>query len=143
MVAHRHPLVRQFARYAAVGGLNTAVSLVSYGALVAMGTPYVLASGLAFILGAATSYLGNRSWTFAATTTSHSTAAPRYLAVVLLGLLTDIVLIALLVDGAGMAKLPAQFVVTPVAAVQGYLLSRRWAFADARPRVLAGSSEPG
>ena len=127
----------QFARYAAVGAVNTAVSLTSYSGLVASGMPYVAASGIGFLLGAATSYLGNRAWTFAATPTSHSSAAPRYLAVLLLGLASDLVLIAALVDGLGMAKLPAQVVVMPLVAVQGYLLSRNWAFAG------GGAAAPG
>lgn len=119
----------QFARYAVVGGVNTAVSLASYSVLVASGVPYVLASGIGFLVGAATSYLGNRTWTFAATPTNHGSAAPRYLAVMLLGLASDLLLIALLVDGLGTAKVPAQLIVTPLVAVQGYLLSRHWAFA--------------
>ena len=129
----RHaPVLRQFSRYVTVGALNTAVSLTAYSGLVASGTPYVVASGIGFLLGAATSYLGNRAWTFAATPTSHGSAAPRYLGVMALGLASDRVAIALLVDGAGVPKLPAQLVVTPLVAVQGYLLSRHWAFADGR-----------
>jgi putative flippase GtrA len=119
----------QFARYAIVGALNTAVSIGAYSVLVAAASPYVIASGIGFLLGATTSYLGNRAWTFAATTTSHGSAAPRYLGVMLLGLASDLVLIALLVDGLGVAKVPAQLLVTPAVAVQGYLLSRHWAFA--------------
>ena len=125
----------QFCRYGTVGAVNTAVSLASYAALVAVGVPYVVASGAGFVLGAATGYLGNRTWTFAADTTSHRSAAPRYLLAMLLGLATDLVLIALLVDGLTLRKLPAQLVVTPAVAVQGYLLSRNWAFA-------AGASRP-
>lgn len=134
------PLSRELARYAAVGAGNTMVTLASYSGLVAAGSPYVAASAIAFILGALTSYLGNRTWTFGDREIPHRTAAPRYLAVVSIGLLTDIATIAALVDGLGTPKLLAQVLVIPVVTVQGFVLSRLWAFRVARWRVAAPSS---
>jgi putative flippase GtrA len=131
------PLTIEFLRYAAVGVGNTIVTLASYSGLLAAGSPYVAASASAFILGALTSYLGNRTWTFARTEIPHRTAAPRYLAVVSLGLLTDVATIAALVDGLGASKLLAQVLVIPVVAVQGFVLSRLWAFRVTRWRAAA------
>ena len=125
---HATPVTRDFARYAMVGVGNTIVTLAAYSGLVAAGSPYVAASAVAFILGALTSYLGNRTWTFARTEIPHRTAAPRYLAVVGLGLLTDVATIAALVDGLGAPKMLAQLVVIPIVALQGFALSRLWAF---------------
>ena len=133
----RHASALQFARYGFVGVGNTAISFVTFSALIAIGTPYVLASGIAFVPAAAASYTGNRGWTFAGAASSHAHAVPRYVVVLLLGLLTDLVLIAALVDGLGVSKLPAQLAVIPAVAVQGYLLSRRWAFADRPMRASA------
>jgi putative flippase GtrA len=122
------PLTRELIRYATVGVGNTIVTLASYSGLIAAGSPYVAASAVAFILAALTSYLGNRTWTFARTEIPHRTAAPRYLAVVSLGLLTDVATIAALVDGLGAPKMLAQVLVIPVVAAQGFILSRLWAF---------------
>ena len=134
------PLTRELVRYVAVGVGNTIVTLASYSGLIAAGSPYVAASAVAFILGALTSYLGNRTWTFARTEIPHRIAAPRYLAVVSLGLLTDVATIAALVDGLGAPKLLAQVLVIPVVAMQGFVLSRLWAFRVTRwPEVAEAS----
>ena len=128
---------RELATYAVVGAGNTIVTASSYSALVAAGAPYVEASALGFILGALTSYLANRTWTFARTQTPHRTAAPRYMAVVILGLLSDLAAITALVDGLGTPKVPAQLLVIPLVAVQGFLLSRHWAFRAGRAPAVA------
>jgi putative flippase GtrA len=122
------PALHQFARYAAVGVLNTVVTLAVYHGLVVAGVPYVLASGIGYTVGGLTSYLGNRAWTFAGHEGSHRSVGSRYAIVFGLGLLTDLVLIAVLVADVGLAKLLAQLVIAPVIAVQGFVLARHWAF---------------
>jgi putative flippase GtrA len=122
------PPIAQFARYAAVGVLNTVVTLGSYHGLVVAGLPYRLASAIGYTLGGIVSYVCNRNWTFAGHGGSHLRVGPRYGVVFGLGLLTDLVLISVLVEDVAMAKLLAQLVIAPVIAVQGFVLARQWAF---------------
>ncbi len=122
------PPIAQFARYAAVGVLNTAVTLLAYHGLIVAGVHYRVASAIGYTLGGLTSYVVNRAWTFAGHGGSHLRVGPRYGVVFVLGLLTDLVLITLLVADVGVGKLLAQLLVAPVVAVQGFVLARRWAF---------------
>jgi len=137
---HRLPIA-QFARFAAVGVVNTAVTLVAYHGLLVAGLQFRVASAIGYTLGGLTSYAINRSWTFAGQTASHRQAGPRFFVVLGLGLLTDVVLISVLVEDLGAAKLAAQVLVAPVVALQGFVLARWWAFrAPATPAL--GPSAP-
>jgi putative flippase GtrA len=127
------PPIHQFARYAAVGVLNTVVTLAAYHALLVAGTHFRLASAVGYTLGGLTSYAANRAWTFAGQHGSHRRAGPRFLVVFVLGLVTDVVLISLLVEDLEVAKLAAQLLVAPVVAVQGFVLARQWAFRPPAP----------
>jgi putative flippase GtrA len=124
---HSRPIA-QFARYAAVGVLNTAVTLLAYHGLIVAGVPYRIASAIGYTFGGLCSYLANRAWTFAGHGGSHLRVGPRYGIVFGLGLLTDLVLITVLVEDAGLGKLLAQLLVAPVIAIQGFFLARQWAF---------------
>jgi putative flippase GtrA len=124
---HHRP-ISQFIRYAAVGLLNTAVTLLVSHALIVAGVPYRAASAVGYTFGGITSYLANRAWTFAGHEGSHASVGSRYFVVFGLGLLTDLVLITLLVQDAGVGKIVAQLLVAPVIAVQGFVLARQWAF---------------
>ncbi len=125
---HRPP-IHQFARYAAVGVLNTLVTLLAFHALVVAGVPYRIGSAIGYTVGGLTGYVANRAWTFTGHEGSHLSVGPRYGVVFALGLLTDLVLITVLVEDAGVGKLLAQLLVAPVVAVQGFVLARQWAFA--------------
>jgi putative flippase GtrA len=121
--------LRQFGRFAVVGLLNTGLSLVTYIGLLAVGTPYLVASALGFCAGAVTSYVVNRAWTFRAGT-RHAIGLPRYLTVALCGLGTNVALLWLLVDGAELAKVDGQLLVIPFVAVLTFTANRRWTFVD-------------
>jgi len=122
-------VLTQFGRFATVGLLNTALSFAAYLALLAVGMPYVAASAIGFCTGAVTSYVVNRVWTFQAGT-RHATGLPRYLAVAVCGLGTNVALLWLLVDGAGLAKVDGQLAVIPFVAVLTFTANRRWTFVD-------------
>jgi putative flippase GtrA len=129
---HARP-AHQFARYAAVGVLNTTITLLAYHGLLVAGMGYRVASAIGYTLGGLISYLANRAWTFAGHGGSHLRVGPRYGVVFGLGLLTDLLLITLLVEDAGLGKLLAQLLVAPVIAVQGFALARQWAFRPPPP----------
>jgi putative flippase GtrA len=52
-------------RFCIVGATNTAISLIVFVALVALGCPAPAASAIGFLVGAFNSYQLNRRWTFA------------------------------------------------------------------------------
>ena len=123
-------VLAQWARFASVGAGNTLLSWCTYALLVHAGLHYLLASGLAFALGAVNSYVLNRRWTFA----SDGRRAPealRFAVVQGIGLGLNLGLLYLLVHDAGVHHLIAQVLVFPVASAATFLLSRHWAFAQA------------
>jgi putative flippase GtrA len=124
-------VLRQWLRFAVVGGLNTLLSWVLYALLEAAGVPYLLASAVAFAAGAVNSYVLNRRWTFRSRA-RRSPEVARFAIVQAVGLATDVLLLEALVRDAGVAHLLAQALVFPVASCVTFILSRRWAFSDAR-----------
>jgi putative flippase GtrA len=91
------------------------------------GIHYLLASGLAFTIGASNSYALNRRWTFG----SRGRRAPeiaRFGAVQGIGLALDVCLLYVLVHHLGIHHLIAQALVFPVASIVTFSLSRRWVF---------------
>jgi putative flippase GtrA len=122
------PALAQWVRFAVVGAGNTLLSWVTYAGLVAVGLHYLLASSVAFALGAVNSYVLNRRWTFA----SEGRCVPevlRFAVVQGVGLALDVVLLYVLVHQAGVPHLLAQLLVFPAASAVTFLLSRHWAFA--------------
>ena len=117
----------QWVRFVAVGVSNTVLSWCVYATLEAVGVPYLLASAIAFAVGALNSYLLNRRWTF------HSRGRPgpevlRFGVVQCVGLGGDVLLLGVLTEDAGIHHLIAQAIVFPVASAVTFLLSRQWAF---------------
>jgi len=118
----------QWARFVAVGVSNTVLSWCVYAVLEHVGVHYLLASGLAFALGALNSYVLNRRWTFR----SRGRYAPevvRFAVVQCIGLAVDVLLLGALTEDVGLHHLLAQAIVFPVASGVTFALSRQWAFA--------------
>jgi putative flippase GtrA len=128
----------QYLRFALVGVSNTLLSTAVYAGFVWLGAPYLVASGLAFGLGALNSYVLNRQWTFR----SRGRPVPelaRFACVQAVGLGVNLVLLAALVQGAHVPHVPAQLLAFPLASVVTFTLSRQWAFRDGR-RLTAAES---
>ena len=124
-------LAAQWLRFTLVGVSNTALSLAAFALLERGGVHYLLSSAAAFVLGALNSYALNRRWTFR----SDAPPAPelaRFLFVQAAGLGTNLVLLAELVEVAGLHHLMAQLIAFPFSSVVTFTLARRWAFAPAR-----------
>jgi putative flippase GtrA len=120
----------QWLRFAVVGVSNTLLSTGVFAALFHFGVAYLLASTLAFALGALNSYTLNRRWTFR----SHAPRAPelaRFLCVQAVGLGVNLALLAGLVELVGIHHVFAQLLAFPAASLITFALSRQWAFNSA------------
>jgi putative flippase GtrA len=118
----------QWLRFALVGASNTVLYAVAYMSLGRLGVHYVVASILAFVIGALNGYVLNRRWTFR----SRASRVPelaRFACAQLLGVVASLALLASLVELAGFHHLAAQAVAFPVASLLTFALSRAWAFA--------------
>ncbi len=124
-------LLLQWLRFVVVGATNTVLSWCVYAVLERVGVHYLLASGLAFVLGALNSYVLNRRWTFHSRRRRAPEAA-RFVVIQCIGLGIDVALLYVLTQDAGVHHLIAQALVFPVASVVTFGLSRQWAFAAAR-----------
>jgi putative flippase GtrA len=120
----------QWLRFAAVGVTNTLLSTAIFAVLFHLGVHYLLASALAFAVGALNSYTLNRRWTFR----SHAPRGPelaRFVGVQAVGLGVNLALLAALVEVAGIRHVVAQLLAFPVASLVMFALSRQWAFKNA------------
>ena len=126
--------MRQFLRFCVVGASNTAITLVSFAVAVGAGVPYIAASCGAFALGALNGYSLNRIWTFRAGAFS-SRGFARYGLAQGLSLAVNAGLLALLVEDAGMAKVPAQAIVLPLVSALTFVVNRQWVFTTRRERA--------
>jgi putative flippase GtrA len=125
---HRTRLDRQFARFLFVGVGNTVLSFVAYRLLLALGTPYVIAAALAFLVGAVNGYVFNRWWTFAARDSARARVV--YVAIQVAGAASTSLLVLLFVDGIGVDKVAAYLAAIPPVTVSTFLANRVWTFAD-------------
>jgi putative flippase GtrA len=118
----------QPARFLAVGAAGYGVNLASFALLVAADVPYVLASVVAYLVSNALMYLGNRYFTFRLGHSGFWSAYARYLLVGFVVVALNAVVLAILVEGAGLDETLAQalslLAVTPVA----FVLFKRWTF---------------
>ena len=118
----------QPAKFLAVGTAGYAVNLLTFVALDAAGTPYAVASVLAYLVSNALMYVGNRYFTFRL---GHEGFWAAYLRYVLVGLVVAglaVAVLAFLVEFLGLDETLGQalalLVVTPVA----FVLIKRWTF---------------
>lgn len=128
----------QLVRFGIVGCANTVISWCAYALLVGAGVHLLVASAVAWTLGAGNSYIQNRRWTFR----SQGRYAPefaRFGAVQGVGLALNVALLHELTSGAGVDKLVAQGLVYPAVTAVTFLLSRGWAFA---PMGAVGRAAP-
>jgi len=118
----------QFARFAAVGAMNTAITLATYAALIDAGLHYLGAIVPAFALGALNGYTLNRAWTFGAGS-FEAAALARYAATQLGGLALNALLLVTFIEVLGAHRLLAQVLAMPLVSGATFAGSRWWVFA--------------
>jgi putative flippase GtrA len=119
-------LLLQLGKFVAVGISNTAVSLLTYAALLRVDVVYPVAGAIAFLAGAANGYVLNRRWTFAAADTWR--ARRRYVLVQLAGLGATTALLWMFVSPAGFGKITAYAMTIPVVTLATFTANRGWTF---------------
>lgn len=119
-------MIRQLARFGAVGITAMAVHWMIVALLVPIGLQPLIANTIAFAIAFNVSYVGHRYFTFADAATSHSTFK-RFLGVALLSFALNEALYYLLLSAGMEYRLALLLVLVAVAALT-FVLSRYWAF---------------
>ena len=132
----RMPLILQFVKFGIVGVSNTLISFALYTLLVkAFGVWYVAASGIGFAVGAINGFLWNRAWTFRGHVGDALTPV-RWFVVQSCGLLVNLGLVYMFVDGFGLGELTGQAATIAIVTVLTFFVNRAWTFKGAGDPVL-------
>jgi len=126
----RHPANwLQLVRFAAVGASGYAVNLAVFAAAVhLLGVDYKLAAVLAFLVSVANNFWWNRHWTFDARDGHAGFQAARFLTVSVVAFLLSAAMLVLLVEAAGLPKVPAQAIAIVTATPLSFLGQKLWSF---------------
>jgi len=130
----RHGLRRpanwlELMRFGLVGASGYVVNLAVFTAGVhGAHADYRLAATLAFLVALANNFFWNRHWTFDARDGHAGFQAARFVAVSLVAFAFNLTVLSLLVDGAAMAKVPAQALAVVAAMPLSFLGNKLWSF---------------
>ena len=119
----------QLVRFGMVGGVSFVVNLVVYTLFVhAVGVDYRVASIVAWLVAVLNNFVLNRHWTFDASGDRAHRQAIRFLLVSLAAEALSLLLLTLFVQGAGIAKVPAQALAVAGAMPLNFLGNKLWSF---------------
>jgi putative flippase GtrA len=118
----------QLVRFGLVGATNTALTLATYAALVAVHAPVALAGAVGWGVGAVNGFLLNRAWTFRGAARGGLPAA-RYAIVALAGSALDAALLAIAVGEQHLPRIAGELAVLPPVTLLTFVLCRGWVFA--------------
>jgi putative flippase GtrA len=122
----------QLVRFGVVGGVGFVVNLVVYALCVhPLGLDYRVAAVIAWIVAVMNNFVLNRHWTFDARDGRASFQAIRFVTVSLLAFVFSLLLLTLFVEGAGIAKVPAQALAVAGATPLNFLGNKLWSFRTA------------
>ncbi|HVR04938.1 MAG TPA: GtrA family protein [Solirubrobacteraceae bacterium] len=123
----------QLIRFGAVGGVGFLVNLAVYTLFVhSFGVDYRASSVVAWLVAVANNFVLNRHWTFDARAGRARFQAIRFLLVSLVAEVFSLVVLTLLVEGAGLAKVPAQAVAVALSMPLNFLGNKLWSFRNPR-----------
>jgi putative flippase GtrA len=119
----------QLVRFAFVGGVGFLVNLAVYALFVhSVGVDFRVASVVAWLVAVLNNFVLNRHWTFDARGGRAHAQAVRFFLVSLLAEIFSLLLLTLLVEGASLAKVPAQAVAVAASMPLNFLGNKLWSF---------------
>jgi putative flippase GtrA len=119
----------QLVRFGLVGGTGFVVNVGVYALCVhALGVDYRGAFVLAWLVAVTNNFLLNRHWTFDAAAGSVRFQAIRFFVVSAAAAAFGFLLLTLLVEGAGMAKVPAEALAVAASTPLNFLGNKLWSF---------------
>jgi dolichol-phosphate mannosyltransferase len=119
----------QLFKFALVGASGYVVNLIVF-ALVAeaAGVHHIPAAIAAFCVAVLNNFWWNRHWTFRASSGHAGFQAARFFAVSVVALGVNLLVLELLVTGAGMAEVPSQAIAVAVAMPVNFVGNKLWTF---------------
>jgi putative flippase GtrA len=118
----------QFVKFGIVGVSNTLLTFLVYTILLKVfGVWYIAASAIGFAVGAVNGFLLNRRWTFREHVGDRLTPI-RWLVVQGCGLLANLGIVYLAVDGLGLDELLGQAISTGIVVFLTFFANRAWTF---------------
>jgi dolichol-phosphate mannosyltransferase len=119
----------QLIRFAIVGGTGFVVNLAVYALCVhALDVPYQGAAVIAWLIAVTNNFVLNRHWTFDARAGSVRFQAIRFFLVSLVAFVFGLLLLTLLVEGGGVAKVPAQAIAVAASTPLNFIGNKLWSF---------------
>jgi dolichol-phosphate mannosyltransferase len=119
----------QLARFAVVGGSGYAVNLGVFSfAVHELGIGYRTAAVLAFLLAVSNNFAWNRAWTFSAQRGRKRAQAPKFLVVSVATFGVTLLVLMALVEGVGLAEVPAQAVSVALGLPLNFVGQKLWSF---------------
>jgi putative flippase GtrA len=119
----------ELVRFLAVGASGYVVNLVTFALCVhAAGIDYRLAAVVAFLVALTNNFVWNRHWTFDARGGHAGRQAVRFVVVSVGAFLVNLIVLELLVAGAGVAEVPAQALAILAAMPCNFLGNKLWTF---------------
>ena len=129
----------QLVRFGIVGGLGFIVNLAVYALFVhPLGVDYHAAAVAAWLVAVLNNFVLNRHWTFDARGGRTHHQAARFMIVSLAAFGINLVLLTVLVESAGLAKVPAQALAVAASMPFNFLGNKLWTF----PKASAQAAEP-
>jgi putative flippase GtrA len=119
----------QLVRFGLVGAVGFIVNLAVYSLFVhSVGVDYRVAAVAAWLVAVLNNFVLNRHWTFDARGGQVHFQALRFVVVSLVAFGFSLLLLTLLVESAGMGKLPAQAVAVAASTPLNFLGNKLWSF---------------
>src|ERR1022692_4642326 len=119
----------QLVRFGLVGAVGFVVNLVVYTLFVhPIGVDYHVAAVAAWLVAVMNNFVLNRHWTFDARGGQARFQAVRFVVVSLVAFGCSLLLLTLLVESAGMAKVPAQAIAVAASTPLNFLGNKLWSF---------------
>jgi len=121
----------QLAKFGLVGGSGYVVNLAVFAALAEGADIHHIPAAIgAFLVAVTNNFAWNRVWTFRTEAPDGHPAhqGVRFLTVSVIGLGVNLVILELLISGAGLAELPAQAIAVAVAMPVNFIGNKLWTF---------------